>query len=278
MSASNIAQYGPAMTWVASRTTMPSSNVDFVINESIAVVTLNRPEARNAFTWDMYLALFDILDAVGADENVRVLIIRGSDGAFSAGTDISHFRNFVDADSGVVYEHRLEQMVDRLERLPVATIAEVDGVAAGGGCAIAMACDFRVCSDRAKFGVPVARTLGNCLSIGQHGSARRPRRSRAGARHAADGPDDGCEGGGGHRSGDDGRAAGGVAAGGLAPGGRTVDARTQHDRGDEGDHAAAARSPPPADGSRRRHHPRVLWIGRVPGGRRRVPQGRRPSW
>src|SRR6185436_1022821 len=79
MSASNIAQYGPAITWVASRTTMPSS-VDFVINESIAVVTVNRPEARNAFTWDMYLALFDILDAVSADEHVRVLIIRGSDG------------------------------------------------------------------------------------------------------------------------------------------------------------------------------------------------------
>ena len=145
---------------------MPSSNVDFVINESIAVVTVNRPEARNAFTWDMYLALFDILDAVGADEIVRVLIIRGSDGAFSAGTDISHFKNFVDADSGIIYERRLEQLIDRLERLPLATIAEVDGAAAGGGCAIAMACDLRICSDRAKFGVPVARTLGNCLAIG----------------------------------------------------------------------------------------------------------------
>ena len=145
---------------------MPSSNVDFVINESIAVVTVNRPEARNAFTWDMYLALADILDAVGADENVRVLIIRGSGGAFSAGTDISHFRNFVDADSGIVYEHRLEQLIDRLEQLRVATIAEVDGPAVGGGCAIAIACDLRICSDRAKFGVPVARTLGNCLALG----------------------------------------------------------------------------------------------------------------
>jgi enoyl-CoA hydratase len=145
---------------------MPSSNVDFVINESIAVVTITRPEARNAFTWDMYLALADILAAVGANENVRVLIIRGSDGAFSAGTDISHFRNFVDADSGIVYEHRLEQLIDRLEQLRVATIAEVDGAAAGGGCAIAMACDLRICSDRANFGVPVARTLGNCLAIG----------------------------------------------------------------------------------------------------------------
>ena len=114
----------------------------------------------------MYDALVDILDAVGADENVRVLIIRGSGGAFSAGTDISQFRDFVDADAGVAYEHRLEAVIDRIERLPVATIAEVDGAAAGGGCAIAMACDLRICSERARFGVPVARTLGNCLSIG----------------------------------------------------------------------------------------------------------------
>src|SRR4029453_10820266 len=96
MSASNIAQYGPAITWVASRTTMPSSNVAWDINGSIAVLTVNRPDARNAFTWDMYLALAEILDAAVANENVRVLIIRGSGGAFSAGTDISHFRNFVD--------------------------------------------------------------------------------------------------------------------------------------------------------------------------------------
>jgi enoyl-CoA hydratase/carnithine racemase len=114
----------------------------------------------------MYLALAEILDAAVANENVRVLIIRGSGGAFSAGTDISHFRNFVDGDSGVNYEHRLEAIVDRIERLPQVTIAEVDGAAAGGGCAIAMACDLRICSDRAKFGVPVARTVGNCLSIG----------------------------------------------------------------------------------------------------------------
>ena len=69
-----------------------------------------------------------------------------------------------------------------IERLPIATIAEVDGAAAGGGCAIAMACDLRICSDRARFGVPVARTLGNCLSIGNTArlvDLRRPRARRA---------------------------------------------------------------------------------------------------
>ena len=165
MSASNIAQYGPAMTWVASRTTMPSSKVAWVINGSVAVVNVNRPEARNAFTWDMYAALVEAFDAAEADVNVRVLIIRGSDGAFAAGTDISQFRGY-DGDDGVAYEQRLDTFIDRLERLPFITIAEIDGVAVGGGCAIAAACDLRICSDRARFGVPVSRTLGNCLSIG----------------------------------------------------------------------------------------------------------------
>jgi enoyl-CoA hydratase/carnithine racemase len=114
----------------------------------------------------MYRAFNDILAAIGENKTVRVLIIRGSDGVFSAGTDIAHFQRFDSGDSGVVYEQGLEALMDRLERLPQATIAEVDGVAAGGGCMIAVACDLRICSDRARLGVPVARTLGNCLSIG----------------------------------------------------------------------------------------------------------------
>jgi enoyl-CoA hydratase/carnithine racemase len=144
---------------------MPSSNVAWDINESVAVVTLNRPEARNALTWDMYDALVEACDAAEANHNVRVMIIRGSGGAFAAGTDISQFREFATGDAGVAYEQRLDAVIDRIERLPIATIAEVDGAAAGGGCAIAIACDLRICSDRARFGVPVSRTLGNCLSM-----------------------------------------------------------------------------------------------------------------
>ena len=144
---------------------MPSSNVAWDINESVAVVTLNRPEARNALTWDMYDALVEACDAAEASREVRVLIIRGSGGAFAAGTDISQFREFENGEAGVAYERRLDAVIDRIERLPLATIAEVDGAAAGGGCAIAMACDFRICSERARFGVPVSRTLGNCLSM-----------------------------------------------------------------------------------------------------------------
>jgi enoyl-CoA hydratase/carnithine racemase len=144
---------------------MPSSNLAWDINGSVGVVTFNRPEARNALTWDMYDALVEACDAAEADPDVRVLIIRGSGGAFAAGTDISQFRDFATGDAGVAYERRLDAVIDRIERLPIATIAEVDGPAVGGGCAIAMACDLRICSERARFGVPVSRTLGNCLSI-----------------------------------------------------------------------------------------------------------------
>ena len=144
---------------------MPSSNVAWDINESVAIVTLDRPEARNALTWDMYDALVEYCDKAEADPDVRVLIIRGSGGAFAAGTDISQFREFKDGEAGVAYERRLDAVIDRIERLPIITIAEVDGAAAGGGFAIAMACDLRLCSERAKVGVPVSRTLGNCLSM-----------------------------------------------------------------------------------------------------------------
>ncbi|HYE88643.1 MAG TPA: enoyl-CoA hydratase [Vicinamibacterales bacterium] len=128
-------------------------------------MTLNRPAARNALTWQMYDALVDACDSAEADRTVRVLIIRGTGGAFAAGTDIAQFQSFAGGDSGVVYERRLDAVIDRIERLPLATIAEVDGVAAGGGCAIAVACDLRICSDRARFGVPISKTLGNCLSM-----------------------------------------------------------------------------------------------------------------
>ena len=147
---------------------MPSSNagsVDWDINESVAVVTVNRPEARNALTWEMYDAIVDACERAEADRDVRVLIIRGSGGAFVAGTDIRQFRDFDGGEDGVAYERRLDAVIDRIEALTIATIAEIDGAAAGGGCAIAMACDVRICSERARFGVPVSRTLGNCLSM-----------------------------------------------------------------------------------------------------------------
>lgn len=148
---------------------MPTPHVLYEQTGAIAAVTFNRPEAHNAMTWEMYQALVDCCDRAEDDPDVRVLVLRGAGGkAFVAGTDIAGFRGFDSPADGIAYEQRLDAVIDRLERVAVATIAEVDGIAAGGGCAIAAACDLRVCSPAARLGVPIARTLGNCLSAANH--------------------------------------------------------------------------------------------------------------
>jgi enoyl-CoA hydratase len=131
---------------------------------AVASLTFNRPEARNALTWAMYDALGAACDRVDADDRIRAFVVRGAGEAFAAGTDIHQFTGFASGDDGIAYERRLDGVIDRLERVTVPTIAQVHGVAAGGGCVIALACDLRVCTPAARFGVPIARTLGNCLS------------------------------------------------------------------------------------------------------------------
>jgi enoyl-CoA hydratase/carnithine racemase len=132
---------------------------------AIATLTFNRPEARNAMTWEMYEDLVAACDRVDSDDAIRVLVFRGAGGkAFVAGTDIAQFQNFKNRDDGVKYEERLDGVLARLEQVSKPTIAQVEGVAAGGGCAIALTCDLRVATPEASFGIPIARTLGNCLS------------------------------------------------------------------------------------------------------------------
>jgi enoyl-CoA hydratase len=140
----------------------------FDVNGAIATLTFNRPQARNALTWAMYDALVAACDRVDADATVRVFVIRAAGDAFAAGTDIGQFTGFNTGEDGLAYERRLDAVIDRLERVRVPTIAQVHGVAAGGGCAIALACDLRVCTSTARFGVPIARTLGNCLSAANY--------------------------------------------------------------------------------------------------------------
>lgn len=146
---------------------MPPADVhaQFDVDGRIAWLTFNRPDARHAMTWTMYEALVQACDRVDADDQLRVLIIRSTgDKAFISGTDISQFTQFTTPDAHIQYERRMDAIIDRLERVRIPTIAQVQGVAAGGGCMIALGCDLRVCAPEARFGVPVARTLGNCLS------------------------------------------------------------------------------------------------------------------
>ena len=144
---------------------MSTNQAIYEAEGAIATLTFNRPEARNAMTWEMYDALVDACDRTDADPSVRVLILKGAGGkAFVAGTDISQFTAFRGAEDGIAYEERIDRVFERLERVTKATIAQVEGVAAGGGCGIALTCDLRIATPESSFGIPVARTLGNCLS------------------------------------------------------------------------------------------------------------------
>lgn len=144
---------------------MSTTQTTYETHGPLAIFTFNRPEARNAMTWQMYEALLETCDRVDREGDIRVLVLRGAGGkAFVAGTDIGQFEAFKTPDDGVEYERRLDEVLDRLERVTKPTIAQVQGVAAGGGCAIALCCDLRVATPDSMFGVPIARTLGNCLS------------------------------------------------------------------------------------------------------------------
>jgi enoyl-CoA hydratase/carnithine racemase len=130
----------------------------------VLTVTFDRPHRRNALTWEMYDGLAAAIDEGERDQEIRALVLRGSGGAFAAGTDIQQFSAFTGGADGVRYERRVTQIVNRLESVPLATMAVVDGACTGAGLVIAAACDLRVATPAAVFGVPVARTLGNCLS------------------------------------------------------------------------------------------------------------------
>jgi enoyl-CoA hydratase/carnithine racemase len=132
----------------------------------LAFLTFNRPHARNAMTWAMYDGLVAACEAVDADPDIRVLILRGAGGkAFVAGTDIGQFETFRTAEDGLEYERRIERVIARLEAVGKPTIAAIAGVAAGGGATIALVCDLRYATPESVIGVPIARTLGNCISM-----------------------------------------------------------------------------------------------------------------
>ena len=131
--------------------------------DGVGHVTLNRPQARNALTFAMYERLAEIAADPG---DVRALVITGAgDKAFAAGTDINQFRAFSGADDAMAYEARIDRVLGTIERCPVPTVAAIAGACTGGGAAIAAACDLRIAAANARFGFPIARTLGNCLSM-----------------------------------------------------------------------------------------------------------------
>jgi enoyl-CoA hydratase len=133
--------------------------------DAVAVLTLSHPSALNAMTWFMYEELARRCAELDGDDSVRAVVLQGAgDRAFVAGTDITQFQEFRTGEDGVDYERRLDSHVSALETLRKPTIAKLRGYAVGAGASLALACDLRVATPSLKFGIPIARTLGNCLS------------------------------------------------------------------------------------------------------------------
>ncbi len=147
---------------------MNTDEIIYNVEDNIATVTLNRPQARNALTFEMYDRLAEIANALIEDHSgVSALIITGAgDKAFAAGTDISKFRDFSSEQDALDYESRMDRVLGSIESIPIPTIAAIQGACTGGGAAIAACCDLRIAAPDMKFGFPIARTLGNCLSVG----------------------------------------------------------------------------------------------------------------
>jgi len=143
-------------------------SVSVEVTDGVARIMVHRPEARNAMTFAMYEAFSAACEALDARPDVRVVILRGGGGTFIAGTDIAEFRSLRTREDALAYEQRMGVVIGRLEQMTKVTIAMIEGHATGGGFALAVACDLRYAAADARLGVPIARTLGNCLSMANY--------------------------------------------------------------------------------------------------------------
>lgn len=145
---------------------MATDDLIYDIRDGIGHVVFNRPAARNAFTLAMYAELADICAGAPSDGSVKAIVMTGAgEKAFGSGTDMTQFRGFSKSEDAWAYEENMEQVLSKIERCQVPTIAAINGACTGGGAAIAACCDIRLSTPNLKFGFPIARTLGNCLSV-----------------------------------------------------------------------------------------------------------------
>jgi enoyl-CoA hydratase len=135
------------------------------VRDGVLWLTIDRPAARNAMTFEMYDALEQTARRANDDAAIRALVVAGAGGAFVAGTDIAQFADFRTPEQAYAYEERMDRVLGALEAVRKPTIAAIGGATTGGGLAIAACCDLRIATRSATFGMPIARTLGNCLSL-----------------------------------------------------------------------------------------------------------------
>jgi 2-(1,2-epoxy-1,2-dihydrophenyl)acetyl-CoA isomerase len=127
--------------------------IERTTNEAVATITLNRPEKLNAFTGTMREDLLDALRACESDASVRAVVITGAGRAFCAGGDVAYMAQLQETNDVASFRKLLDagrDIVLAIAAMPKPVIASVNGVAAGAGCNLALACDFRIASDAAK--------------------------------------------------------------------------------------------------------------------------------
>jgi len=123
------------------------------INEGIALVTISRPKAMNALNTAFFDEMNSLLDELESNHDVKVMVLTGDGKAFVAGADIAEMVG-KDQEAGQAFSKYGQKTFDRIEAMPFPVIAAVNGFALGGGCELAMSCDFRIASTKAKFGQP----------------------------------------------------------------------------------------------------------------------------
>jgi enoyl-CoA hydratase/carnithine racemase len=144
---------------------MSDGRLVFEKDGAVARIRFDNPAAYNALTHDMWFELRDTARAIADDRDIRVVTFRGTGGkAFISGTDIGGFADFSSGQDGIEYERGIDECMAAVDAIPATTIAIVEGWAVGGGLNISSACDFRIATPDARFGSPIGRTIGNCLS------------------------------------------------------------------------------------------------------------------
>jgi enoyl-CoA hydratase len=129
------------------------------VEDGIGRIVFNNPERRNAVSLEMWEAVDAALDRFAADEGVRVVVVAGAgEKAFVSGADISKFENERSTEEAVAtYNAATARMYAKLHDFPKPTIAEITGVCVGGGTALAVCCDMRICGEGSRFGIPAAK-------------------------------------------------------------------------------------------------------------------------
>lgn len=144
------------------RDTIVMSDSDHILlnkHENVATVTFNRPDQRNAISYEMWQTISSIMRDSDEDNEVRCIVFRGAGGkAFSAGADIKDFdEHRYDSKSAAVYAEAFEGALESIENCSKPTISAIQGFCVGGGLELAAATDIRIVAESSKFGVPVAK-------------------------------------------------------------------------------------------------------------------------